>query len=563
MRASLLFIPTLRDDPSEAEATSHRLLLRGGFIRATGAGLYTFLPLGWRVHQRVVQIIREEMDAIGGQEMLCPVLTPAELWQRTGRYEIPEVFRLEDRAGRSFVLPMTHEETFTFHARELRSYRELPQVLYHFSTKDRDEPRPRGGLLRVREFIMKDSYSFDRDEEGLERSFRLHERAYHRIFERCGLEFRAVQAESGMMGGSESVDFLAPAGAGENTLVTCGCCDYAADLEVARGLPPAPLFPELLDSPAEVETPGISTIEALAGFLGIDPAATAKAMPMVVAGSELVLLLVRGDDRLDEARAAAALGADVRPATEDEIRTGFGAEPGSIGPVGFTGPIVADETLRRGQYVTGANRTGHHLRGVEAGRDYTPRFADLREPRAGDTCARCGGALRFQVAIEIGHIFKLGTRYSRPLDALYTDEDGSERPLVMGSYGIGPGRIMAAAVEQRHDDAGIAWPPALAPYDVHVVAIGAAGPEAVGVAETVAGELERAGLRVLFDDRDRRPGEKFADADLIGCPLRVTVGKKTLEDGGMDVLARGTRAEERVPAIQAAQLLRSMLETLR
>lgn len=563
MRASLLFIPTLRDDPSEAEATSHRLLLRGGFIRATGAGLYTFLPLGWRVHQRVVQIIREEMDAIGGQEMLCPVLTPAELWQRTGRYEIPEVFRLEDRAGRSFVLPMTHEETFTFHARELRSYRELPQVLYHFSTKDRDEPRPRGGLLRVREFIMKDSYSFDRDEEGLERSFRLHERAYHRIFERCGLEFRAVQAESGMMGGSESVDFLAPAGAGENTLVTCGSCDYAADLEVARGLPAAPSLPELLDSPAEVETPGISTIEALAGFLGIDPAATAKAMPMVVAGSELVLLLVRGDDRLDEARAAAALGADVRPATEDEIRAGFGAEPGSIGPVGFTGPIVADETLRRGQYVAGANRTGHHLRGVEAGRDYTPRFAELREPRAGDTCARCGGALRFQVAIEIGHIFKLGTRYSRPLEALYTDEDGSERPLVMGSYGIGPGRIMAAAVEQRHDDAGIAWPPALAPYDVHVVAIGAAGPEAVGVAETVAGELERAGLRVLFDDRDRRPGEKFADADLIGCPLRVTVGKKTLEDGGMDVLARGTRAEERVPAIQAAQLLRSMLETLR
>ncbi len=561
MRASRLFIPTLRDDPSEAEATSHRLLLRGGFIRATGAGLYTFLPLGWRVHQRAVQIIREEMDAIGGQEMLCPVLTPAELWQRTGRYEIPEVFRLEDRAGRSFVLPMTHEETFTFHARELRSYRDLPQILYHFSTKDRDEPRPRGGLLRVREFIMKDSYSFDRDEEGLERSFRLHERAYHRIFERCGLEFRAVQAESGMMGGSESVDFLAPAGAGENTLVTCGSCDYAADLEVARGLPPAPSFPEPLDSPAEVETPGISTIEALSGFLAIDPAATAKAMPLVAAGSELVLLLVRGDDRLDEARATAALGADVRPATEDEIRAGFGAEPGSIGPVGFTGPIVADETLHRGQYVTGANRTGHHLRGVEAGRDYPARFAELREPRAGDTCARCGGALCFQVAIEIGHIFKLGTRYSVPLEALYTDEDGGERPLVMGSYGIGPGRILAATVEQRHDEGGIAWPAALAPYDVHVVAIGAAGPEAVGVAETVAGDLERAGLRVLLDDRDRRPGEKFADADLIGCPLRVTVGKKTLEDGGVDVLARRTRAEERVPAIQAAQLLRSMLET--
>ncbi len=561
MRASRLFIPTLREDPSEAEATSHRLLLRGGFIRATGAGLYTFLPLGWRVHRRAVQIVREEMDAIGGQEMLCPVLTPAELWQRTGRYEIPEVFRLEDRSGRSFVLPMTHEETFTFHARELRSYRELPQILYHFSTKDRDEPRPRGGLLRVREFIMKDSYSFDRDEDGLERSFRLHERAYHRIFERCGLEFSAVQAESGMMGGSESIDFLAPAGAGENTLVTCVACDYAADLEIARGVPRAPSFPQPLAAPAEVATPGVETIEALAGFLGVDPAATAKALPVVTDAGQIVLLLVRGDDRLDEARAAAALGQGVRPATVEEIRAGFGADPGSLGPVGFAGPVVADEALRLGQYVAGANRTGWHLRGVEAGREYAPRFAELREPREGDACARCGSALRFQVAIEIGHIFKLGTRYSEPLGALFTDEDGSERPLVMGSYGIGPGRIMAAAVEQRHDDAGIVWPAPLAPYDVHVLALGAAGADAESIAERLAAEAEGAGLRVLLDDRNRRPGEKFADADLIGCPLRVTVGKKTLEDGAVDVLERGSRSEQRVPALEVAGRLRTMIET--
>ena len=559
MRASALFIPTLREDPAEAEAVSHRLLLRGGFIRPVSAGLYTFLPLGWRVHQKVVQIVREEMDAIGGQEMLCPVLTPAELWQRTGRFDIPEVFKLEDRAGRQFVLPMTHEETFTFHATEIQSYRELPQILYHFATKDRDEPRPRGGLLRVREFIMKDSYSFDRDEEGLERSFRLHERAYERIFERCGLEFHAVQAESGMMGGSESIDYLAPAGAGENTLVTCERGDYAADLEIARGIPPPPVFPERLEAPAEVETPGITTIEALSDFLGVDPAATSKAMPVVKTDGAVVLALVRGDDRLEESKLAAALSADSRPATEDEIRAAFGADPGSLGPVGFSGEIVADEALRTGQFVAGANRTGRHLRGVEAGRDFEPRFADIREPREGDACPRCGGWLRFQIAIEVGHIFKLGTRYSIPLGAVFLDEEGTERPILMGSYGIGPGRIMAAAVEQSHDDGGIAWPLPLAPYDVEVVSLGAAGPEVVAIAERLAGELEATGASVLLDDRDNRPGEKFADADLIGCPVRLTVGKKTLEDGRVDVLVRRGRAEERVPAEQAAARVATLL----
>ena len=559
-RASQLFIPTLREDPAEAEAVSHRLLLRGGFIRPTSAGLYTYLPLGWRVHQKVVQIVREEIDAIGGQEMLCPVLTPAELWERTGRYEIPEVFKLEDRAGRRFVLPMTHEETFTFHATEIQSYRELPQILYHFSTKDRDEPRPRGGLLRVREFIMKDSYSFDRDEEGLDRSFRLHAHAYERIFERCGLETYAVQAESGMMGGSESIDYLAPAGAGENTLVTCERDDYAADLEIARGIPRAPALPERLGAPVEVETPGIATIEALAELLGVDPAATSKAMPVVMNEGPIVLALVRGDDRLDEAKLAAVLGSEVRAATEDEIRAAFGAEPGSLGPIGFQGEIVADDTLREGQFVAGANRTGWHLRGVEAGRDFEPRFADIREAKEGDGCPRCGGRLRFQIAIEVGHIFKLGTRYSIPLGAVYLDEGGTERPMLMGSYGIGPGRIMAAAVEQNHDEGGIAWPRPLAPYEVEVVALGAAGPEVVTIAEGVAVELDAAGFSVLLDDRDRRPGEKFADADLIGCPVRVTVGKKTLQDGRVDVLVRRDRTEERVPAEQAAAWVATLLE---
>jgi prolyl-tRNA synthetase len=561
-RASQLFIPTLRDAPAEAEAVSHKLLVRGGFVRQVSAGLWTFLPLGWRVHERTVQIVREEMNAIGGQEMLCPVLTPAELWQATGRYDIPELFKLEDRAGRPFVLPITHEESFTFHAREIQSYRELPQILYHFQTKDRDEPRPRGGLLRVREFIMKDSYSFDRDDEGLERSFRLHAGAYERIFERCGIETHAVQAESGMMGGSSSIDYLAPAGSGENTLVTCERGDYAADLEVARAVPRAPVFPERLDAPREVETPGVTTIDGLAELLGIDPAATSKAMPVVKSDGTVVLGLVRGDDRLDEARLAVAIGDSCRPATEDEIREAFGADPGSLGPVGFGGEILADEALREGQFVAGANRTGWHLRGVEAGRDFDAGFADLREPREGDRCPTCGGALRLQVAIEVGHIFKLEARYSTPLGALYLDEGGTERPILMGSYGIGPGRIVAAAVEQRHDEAGICWPRSLTPYDVHVVAIGAPGDEASALAERAGQTLEDAGLSVLLDDRDRRPGEKFADADLLGCPLRITVGRKALDDGQVEVLVRQTRAEERVPADAVGERSRSILEAL-
>ena len=551
-RASQLFIPTLRDDPGDAEAVSHRLLVRAGFIRQLGAGLWTFLPLGWRVHEKAAQIVREEMDGIGAQEMLMPVLTPAELWQATGRYEIPEIYRVEDRTGRPFVLPMTHEETVTFHAREIRSYRELPQILYHFQTKDRDEPRPRGGLLRVREFIMKDSYSFDRDDEGLEESFQKHAGAYRRIFERCGLEVFEVEAEPGMMGGSESIDYLAPSGSGENTLVTCERGDYAADLEVACGVPRAPEFPARLGRTQEVETPGVTTIEALADLLGIDTAATSKAMPVVRDDGTLVLGLVRGDDRLEEAKMASALGSGFRPATGEEIRDAFGADPGSLGPVGFSGEIVADDVLREGQFVAGANRTGWHLRGVQAGRDFEARFADIRQPREGDACARCGGRLRFQTAIEVGHIFKLGTRYSEPLGATYLDETGVERPILMGSYGIGPGRIMAAAVEQSHDDKGIAWPPALAPYDVELVAIEAAGLGAMEIAERLEDDLGAAGLEVLVDDRDRRPGEKFADADLLGCPWRVTIGKKALEDGKVDLLRRAGRAEDRVPAAEVA-----------
>jgi prolyl-tRNA synthetase len=545
-RQSQLFIPTLREAPADADAVSHKLLVRGGYIRQVAAGVWTFLPLGWRVHQKIVQIIREEQDAIGAQEMLMPVLTPLELWQQTQRDYIDELFRLKDRHGRDYILPFTHEETVTFHAKELQSYRQLPQMLYHFSVKDRDEPRPRGGLLRVREFIMKDAYSFDRDEAGLDASFRKQEGAYRRAFERCGLEFSVVAAESGVMGGKESLDFLAPSGSGENTLVTCENGDFAADLEIALAVPRPAELPELLDAPKEVATPGVTTIEALAEMLGLDEAATSKAMPVVKTDGTLVLGLVRGDDRLSDSKLVGVLGSDYRPATDEEIREVFGAGGGSLGPVGATVEVVADEALREGQFVAGANRDGWHLLGVEAGRDYEPRFADIREPREGDRCATCGGALRFQTAIEVGHIFKFADRYSTPLQATFLDEDGSEKPLIGGSYGIGPARVMAAAVEQRHDENGIAWPESIAPYDVHVLALHGGAEEVLALAERVAAGLDDAGLQVLLDDRDERPGEKFADADLIGCPRRVIVGKKSLEDASVDVRRRDGSGDGRV-----------------
>ncbi|HSX22156.1 MAG TPA: proline--tRNA ligase [Gaiellaceae bacterium] len=541
-RASQLFLPTLRDDPADADAANHKLLVRGGFIRQVTAGVWTFLPLGWRVHQKIEQIIREEIDALGGQEMLMPVLTPFELWKRSGRDYIEEIFRLKDRKGADYVLPLTHEETVAFHASELQSYRQLPQLLYHFSIKERDEPRPGKGLIRLREFIMKDSYSFDRDEAGLDVQYVKHRAAYFTIFERVGVEVHCVEAEPGMMGGSESHDFLAPSGAGENTLVTCENGDFAADLEVAHTIPRVPVFPKPLAKPEEIETPGATTIEALAAFLGIDEAATSKAMPVAKLDGTVVLALVRGDDRLEENKLGAALGFPTKPATDEQIRAAFGASGGSLGPVGFKGEVIADNALREGQFVAGANRDGFHLLGVQAGRDFTPQFADIRESKATDTCAKCGGALTFQTAIELGHIFKLGTKYSDSLGAKFLDEDGREKALVMGSYGIGLARTMAAIVEQSHDENGIIWPASVAPYDAHIVVL--QGAEAI--AEQAAEALSAAGRSVLLDDRDMRAGEKFADADLIGCPIRITAGKKSLEDGKVDVRSRATGDEKRL-----------------
>jgi prolyl-tRNA synthetase len=553
-RASQLFLPTLRNAPADADAASHKLLVRGGFIRQVGTGLWTFLPLGWRVHQKVVQIIRDEINAIGGQEMLEPVLTPAELWETSGRIGIDIVFHVKDRTGRDFVLPFSHEETMTFHARELQSYKQLPQVWYHFSTKERDEPRARGGLLRIREFIMKDSYSFDRDEAGLDKSFDAHKAAYERIWERCGLETYFVEAESGIMGGRESSGFMAPVESGENILVSCENGDYYADYDAARGTPRAPTFPEPLDAPEEVETPGATTIESLAEFLHIDPAATSKAMPVMV-GKRPVLALIRGDDRLSEEKLVTTLGEAYRPMTDEEIKGVFGAGGGSLGPVGLTIDVVADDALREGQFVAGANRDGWHLRGVQAGRDYHPEFADIRQANAGDACPLCGGKLVEQTAIELGHIFKLGTFYSTRFGAMFLDEDGEEKPLVMGSYGIGPARTMAAIVEQHHDERGIAWPGSVAPYDVHIVSL----PGTESYAEAAATALDEAGFDVLLDDRDARAGEKFADADLIGCPFRVTVGRKAAEDGTVDLRERAKGEDDAVKVEELVAAVRGKL----
>jgi prolyl-tRNA synthetase len=541
-RLSHYFAPTLRETPAQAESASHALLLRAGMVRQIGAGLYSFLPLGWRVHQKVVQIIREEMDAIGGQEMLHPLLVPAELWKQTGRYGSDEVFKVQGR-DREYVLSLSHEETFTLVAKEIRSYKELPQSWYHFGLKERDEPRPRAGLLRVREFIMKDAYSLDRDEEGLDVSYWRFAEAYRRIFDRLGLEYYESAGDVGMMGGSLAHEYLAPTPSGENDLAMCANGDYAANVEAAISVPSKPDFPERLDAPEEVDTPGATTIDSLAQFLSIDPRATSKAMPVVrLSDGKLVLGLIRGDHRLHELKLQKLIG-EFRPAQPDEIREAFGADGGSLGPIGFQGEILADEALRGGQYVAGANRNGRHLLGVEAGRDFEPTaWADIRHVEEGDVCSLCGGSIHIQPAIEVGNIFKLGTRYSVPLQATYLDETGQEQPIVMGSYGIGPARTMAAIIEQQHDEQGILWPESVAPFDDHIVSL--VGAEEI--AEQAAVALEKAGRTVLLDDRDARAGEKFADADLIGIPRRITAGKKSLDDGAVDVRDRSTGDEQRV-----------------
>jgi prolyl-tRNA synthetase len=558
VRLAKSLVPTLRDDPADAEALSHKLMLRAGLVRQLAAGVYVWLPIGQRVIDRICRIVREEINAIGGQEITMPVIQPAEIWQKTGRWDgIPEMFKLKDRWDRDMVLGMTHEEVIAWlAAREIRSYRDLPQIWYQIQTKERDEARPRSGVLRTREFVMKDSYTLDPDVAALDRSYAAHEAAYQKIFRRCGLRFHVAHSDTGMMGGLGAHEFLAPCAAGEDEIALCAGCGYAANVEVARGVPAAPAFPGW--SREDVPTPNVRTIAEVSALLGIDARLTIKSL-LYVTPAGPVLVLVRGDHALHERKLARAVGATFRPAHPEEIERHLGAPAGSVGPVGARVRIIADEALRQGVYVAGANREGFHLRGVTAGRDFEAEFADLHTVVPDEACVQCGRPLAIEKVIEIGNIFKLGTKYSEALGATYLDESGKEQPIVMGCYGIGPARIAAAAVEQLADGDGIVWPAAIAPFQVHIVVVSLRDAAQVAAAEEIYAACRAAGLDPVLDDRDERPGVKFKDADLLGVPVRVTVGNLLAKEGVVEIKERrAPRRESRVPRAQVLEALRSL-----
>ncbi|HEY4778946.1 MAG TPA: proline--tRNA ligase, partial [Solirubrobacterales bacterium] len=556
-RLSQAFVPTLKDAPADAEAISHKLMVRAGLIRQLGAGLWSYLPAGWRVERKVEAIIREEMEAIGCQEMLMPVLMPAENWEKTGRYAIEELFKLEDRKGSPMVLAMTHEEAVTDHvAHEVRSYRDLPLMLFHIQTKERDEPRPRAGVLRTREFTMKDAYSFDRDEEGLARSYELQAGAYERILDRCGLRWYKVESDVGMMGGSGADEYMAPCPAGENEVALAP--SYAANVEVASATAQPVELPAGRPAPEPVSTPGLGKVEEVAAELGLPAGAFIKALPVVVEGRGMVMVLLRGDHRLNEIKLRNALGTDFRQASAEEIAAEIGPA-GYVGPVGAEVPVIKDAAIVGDSFVCGANRADTHLRGVRPGRDFEFEELDVRTVEAGDT-APGGGTIEVEPAIEVGNIFKLGTRYSEPLGATYSDEDGVEKPIVMGCYGMGPARIIAAAIEQRADERGIVWPRALAPWDVHLVSLAKAGEPEREAADKLYEELKEAGIEVLYDEREAGAGEKLTDAELLGCPLRIVVGRRGLAEGAVEASERASGTEHKLPVGAAAAQARALLQ---
>ena len=543
MRFSKTLLRTYKEDPADAEAISHKLMIRAGMVRQLAAGLYVYLPLGLRVLNKVKAIIREEMNAIGGQEITMPVLHPAEIWQQSGRwYDIgDEMFRLQDRTKRDMVLGMTHEEVVAWLAsRETRSYRDLPQIWYQIQTKLRDEARPKGGVLRTREFLMKDSYSLDLDSEGLNKSYQLHYDAYCKIFNRCEIKFYVVESDPGMMGGAGAHEFMAPSQAGEDEVALCGSCGYAANIELANSRPWQPSFPSWKFE--EVATPESRTIEEVCTFLGIDPQLTIKSLLLMGADGP-ILALVRGDQKLHEKKFRRLAG-DFRPAHRAEVKEHTGVEAGFLGPVGLPPgrkiPVIADSSLHQGAYVAGANREGYHLRGVVPGEHFSAQFADIHLAMPGDACPACNSPLRVEKTIEIGNIFKLGTKYSQPLKALYLDHQGQEKPIVMGSYGIGPARIIAAALEQNSDKDGIIFPLPLAPFDTHLLPVNLKQETVRQEAERLYQSLRDAKIDTLFDDREEAPGVKFKDADLIGIPLRLTLSAKTLKDHSVEIKIRRT-----------------------
>jgi prolyl-tRNA synthetase family II len=574
MRWSALHIPTLRDDPAGADAASHRLLIRAGYIRQLMAGHYSLLPLAIRVRAKIMDIVRAEMAAIGAQEFLLPTMQPAEIWQKSGRWDVmgEEMFRLRDRRGAELALGMTHEEIFTSLAVELHSYRDLPQMWYQFQTKFRDEPRPKSGLIRVREFTMKDSYSFDLDDEGLDHSFELHRAAYQRIFARVGIPAVAVQASSGTMGGSASIEFMCPTAAGEDLVVTCPACGYAANVEKATAAL-ATVDDEAAGAatPELFATPGVRTIDDLARDYGVRADQQIKTLVYVVDGEPCVALL-RGDHGLVEQKLIDTLGAaTVRPAQPDEIVELLGAAPGSLGAVSSTLAatdsrllILADEALRgRRQMVTGANRDGFHLRGVDTDRDIeVSRWADLREVTAGEACVRCGGPLDVIQTVEVGHIFKLGAKYTDALGISVLRPDGARVAPIMGCYGIGVERLLAAVVETHHDDAGIVWPVAVAPFEVAIAVLGTDA-DVLEAATGIHDALAARRVDVVLDDRAERPGVKFRDIELVGIPYRVTVSTRGLAAGAVELTDRATRQTEHVPVGEVADRVTALLSATR
>jgi prolyl-tRNA synthetase len=558
MRCSHLFIPTLKEAPGDAEAVSHKLMVRAGYVRQLAAGLYIYLPLGIRVMEKIIRIIREEMNAIGGQEVAMPVLNPAEVWQQTGRWDTigDEMFRLKDRSGRDMCLAMTHEETMTWlAAHDIRSYRDLPQIWYQLQTKLRDEARPKSGVLRTREFVMKDSYSFDRDEAGLDKSYQVHLEAYKKMYSRCGIKFYVVQSDTGMMGGSMAHEFMAPSPAGEDEVALCDACGYAANVELAGSVPKTPKFADGKNE--EVSTPEKRTIDEVSRFLKVTPDLLLKSI-LVISDNGPVLALVRGDQTLHEKKLMKIIGLH-RTAQKEEVKEVLGVPAGFIGPMGHTIRKIADTSLQEGLYIAGANKEGFHVKGVKAGRDFEAEFADVHLAAAGDSCVQCGKPLRIERVIEVGNIFKLGTKYSAPLKANYLDENGNEKPIIMGSYGIGPARIAAAAVEQGNDENGIIWPLSIAPYQALIVPVNVKDAKIMDTAEEIYAALEEKGFEVLLDDRDERAGVKFKDADLIGIPHRVIIGEKNLKEGAVELKDRKTGSTEKVPVAEAVDRIAKKL----
>ncbi|MBF0538109.1 MAG: proline--tRNA ligase [Nitrospirae bacterium] len=544
MRYSKTLIPTLKEMPSDAEAISHVLLLRGGYVRQLASGLYIYLPLFWRVLNRINNIIRQELNRIGAQELSMPVLHPAEVWQKTGRwYEIKEeMFRLKDRTGRDMCLAMTHEEVMTWLAsREIRSYRDMPQVWYQIQTKVRDEARPKSGVLRTREFIMNDSYSFDVDDDGLQRNYDLHIEAYDRIFKRCGLDFYRVESDPGMMGGATAHEYMAPSLAGEDEVAICGSCGYAANVELAVSVSKVHQYEET--SRQEVSTPQKRTVEEVSRFMGIGAENFIKSL-LLISDTAPVLALIRGDQVLHEKKVNRIIG-NFRPAHKDEVKAILGVEAGFIGPMGHKLRIIADNAISAGVYVSGANKVDHHVKGIRPGVDFQPEWHDIHLAKAGDGCPHCDGSLRTEPVIEIGNIFKLGTKYSTALDAVYLNKDGVEVPIVMGSYGIGPARIAAAAIEQHHDVHGMMWPESIAPFDVEIIPLNVNDAQTMSVSERLYTELTNRSIEVLLDDRDERAGVKFKDADLLGIPRQIILGPKSLKEGLVEIKRRKTGQTEK------------------